>query len=660
MRVRESEVVAAPSGAGEASCPQVSILIPCYNAELWIGSCIRSALGVPYPNKEVIVLDDGSTDRSLEVIRSFGDQIQVHPGLHKGANAARNRLTALAKGEWLQYLDADDLLLPGKLTAQIKLVSQHNDPDVIYSPMICRDVHWPERDFETKIESDDEILNFIRWEPFNTIGMLLRREAVLNVGGWKEDQRCCQEHELLLRFLMAGKRFAASKQPGAVAQFHGSDSVSHRDPARVIHTRMEITDRAAEYLEYTGGLTPVRRRALLTARLESARSLYQWNPSAAQELCKKALRTGPWPPESSPALRKRYQVALRTVGFLGAERIAAKLRRQRASEPPQVAGDSSKPLISILIPCYNAERWIAQCITSALEQDYPEKEVIVVDDGSTDASLKIIQAFGDRIRCYPGPHVGGNAARNRLTSLARGEWLQYLDADDYLLPEKLKRQVDLLALSGSADVIYAPVICQSSLLSGMEHATRIQSGDAVLNFIRWEPFQTTGMLFRRRAVLEAGGWKEDQPCCQEHELVLRLLTMGSRFVAQKERGSVYRVFDASVSRKDPLRVVKIRMEITDRAVEYLRSTGELTRERRKAVFVARMESARSVVAKDPQLAEEFCKKAFAIGRLWGISSPALRLRYQIAFRLLGFRRTERFAAWARELRGGRASSKPFC
>jgi glycosyltransferase involved in cell wall biosynthesis len=586
----------------------------------------------------------------LEIIRGFGDQIQVHPGPHKGANAARNKLTALAKGEWLQYLDADDLLLPGKVTEQIKLLNQHNgDLDVIYSPMICRDVYRPERDFATQISSDDKIVNFIRWEPFNTIGMLLRREVVLKAGGWKEDQPCCQEHEMVLRLIMAEKRFAPLKKPGAVAQFHGADSVSHRDPARVIRTRMEITDRAAAYLDYSGELTSARQRALLTARLESARSLYPWDPSAAERLCERALGAGPFLPDPSPALPARYLVAVRTMGFLGAERLAAKIRPPRY-ELDRVVGNRPKPLVSILIPSHNSEPWIAQCITSALAQDYPNKEVIVVDDGSTDASFKIIQAFGDRVRSYPGPHMGGNAARNRLTSLARGEWLQYLDADDYLLPEKLTRQVDLLAFSESADVIYAPVICQSPLSPGTEHVTRIQSDDEILNFIRWEPFQTTGMLFRRQAVLDAGGWNENQPCCQEHELLLRLLQTGSHFMAAKERGSIYRVSKGSVSRKDPLRVIRARMEITDRAVEYLRSIGGLTRERRKAVFVARMESARSSVANDPEFAEELCKKAFAVAGLWGISSPALRLRYRIAFWLLGFQRTERLATSMRKRR----------
>src|SRR3984957_14870258 len=116
------------------------------------------------------------------------------------------------------------------------------------------------------------------------------------------------------------------------------------------------------------------------------------------------------------------------------------------------------PLVSILIPCYNAERWVAQAIESALRQTWPEKEIIVVDDGSTDASLAIIQSFGDRIRWETGPNRGGNVARNRLLDLARGEWLQYLDADDYLLPLKIERQVGFLREHPTCDVVYSPVL----------------------------------------------------------------------------------------------------------------------------------------------------------------------------------------------------------
>ncbi len=114
-------------------------------------------------------------------------------------------------------------------------------------------------------------------------------------------------------------------------------------------------------------------------------------------------------------------------------------------------------LVSILIPCYNAERWIAQSIESALAQTYGSIEVIVVDDGSTDRSLDIIRGFGDRIRWETGPNRGGNWARNRLLDLARGEWVQFLDADDYLLPDKVEPQMHFLQNHPETDILYGMV-----------------------------------------------------------------------------------------------------------------------------------------------------------------------------------------------------------
>ena len=76
-------------------------------------------------------------------------------------------------------------------------------------------------------------------------------------------------------------------------------------------------------------------------------------------------------------------------------------------------------LVSILIPCFNAERWVAQAIESALAQTWPEKEVIVVDDGSTDDSRRIIRSFGDRVRWETGPNRGGNAQFTILGGVSR-------------------------------------------------------------------------------------------------------------------------------------------------------------------------------------------------------------------------------------------------
>src|SRR5262245_48187120 len=113
-------------------------------------------------------------------------------------------------------------------------------------------------------------------------------------------------------------------------------------------------------------------------------------------------------------------------------------------------------LVSILIPCHNAEQWIAGAIESALAQTWAIKEVIVVDDGSTDSSLDIIKSFSGRIRCEAQEHLGGNQTRNYLLELALGQWVQYLDADDYLRPTKIERQMEYALAHPDCDVICSP------------------------------------------------------------------------------------------------------------------------------------------------------------------------------------------------------------
>lgn len=104
------------------------------------------------------------------------------------------------------------------------------------------------------------------------------------------------------------------------------------------------------------------------------------------------------------------------------------------------------PTVSILIPCHNAERWLAETLTSARAQTWPEKEIIVIDDGSTDGSLALARSGEQRgVRIVGQPNLGASAARNHGLRLARGEFIQFLDADDLLSPDKIACQVELLA-----------------------------------------------------------------------------------------------------------------------------------------------------------------------------------------------------------------------
>jgi glycosyltransferase involved in cell wall biosynthesis len=319
-----------------------------------------------------------------------------------------------------------------------------------------------------------------------------------------------------------------------------------------------------------------------------------------------------------------------------------------------VDGNMGAPLVSILIPCFNAERWIGQAIDSALKQAAAGCEVIVVDDGSSDESLGIIRGYGDRIRYENGPNRGGNWARNRLLELAKGEWLQYLDADDYLMPDKIARQFAFLASGhADADVIYGPVTVEHWSESGSEWAELPipEPHDEWVLLARWFLPQTGAPLWRKSALVDVGGWKADQPCCQEHELYLRLLMAGKRFVYCEAGGAVYRQWsDQTLCRRDVPEVNRRRLEIKRRAQEFLATRGKLTAARLAALSVARFEIARNAWSYDRGLAIDIMQHVRrdepAFVPAGTTAAPPI---YQLAFRLLGFERAQRLADRVRGL-----------
>ena len=102
-----------------------------------------------------------------------------------------------------------------------------------------------------------------------------------------------------------------------------------------------------------------------------------------------------------------------------------------------------KPLVSILIPAFNAQEWIADTLKSAIGQTWERKEVIVVDDGSTDHTLAIARQFAsERVSIVSQNNQGAAAARNRAFSVSQGDYIQWLDADDLLAPDKIARQME--------------------------------------------------------------------------------------------------------------------------------------------------------------------------------------------------------------------------
>jgi glycosyltransferase involved in cell wall biosynthesis len=198
----------------------VSVLMPCRDAAAWIGPAIESALSQGGCSVEVIVVDDGSTDGSVEIARSFASgRCQVVGQEPRGASAARNRALSLAQGEFIQYLDADDLLAPEKLVRQIASLRERGRDALCWSSIDYQFDQEGEKDrrFEMARPEEASGAEFLArlWGADGNSGMiavnqwLATRHLVERVGLWDESLSADDDGEFFARVVLA----AAARLP---------------------------------------------------------------------------------------------------------------------------------------------------------------------------------------------------------------------------------------------------------------------------------------------------------------------------------------------------------------------------------------------------------------------------------------------------------------
>lgn len=214
---------------------------------------------------------------------------------------------------------------------------------------------------------------------------------------------------------------------------------------------------------------------------------------------------------------------------------------------------------SILIPAFNAARSLAETLESALSQSIADFEIVVVDDGSTDSTEEVARSFGSRIHFERQANAGASATRNRLTSLASGEYLQFLDSDDLLPANALRERIDALRRD-EADAAYSnwqrlePDPTAGWRL-GEVVARRLEDVDpdpAIALFTTfWAP--PAAWTFRRALVDRMPPWHPKLPIIQDARFAIDAALLGARLVHVPMVGAIYRCgVEESLSRRDPL------------------------------------------------------------------------------------------------------------
>ena len=204
--------------------------------------------------------------------------------------------------------------------------------------------------------------------------------------------------------------------------------------------------------------------------------------------------------------------------------------------------------VSILIPLYNAEKYIEDTIKSALEQTYNNIEIIVVDDSSTDKSYEIAKRYeSSNVIVVQQKNKGPGAARNTALELSSGEYIQYLDADDLLDPTKIKKQMAIFSRLGDDIFVFGRLgIFRKSISNVKFHTAKyFKNYNDSIDFLTdyWGyggMIQIASCLIPRKTILEVGKWNEELILNEDGEFISRLVKSSKKIIYLEESTTYYR------------------------------------------------------------------------------------------------------------------------
>jgi len=322
--------------------PTVSVVIPMYNARAWIRETLDSVLGQTYPREdiELLVLDDGSSDDSAPIARAFlrdhsmrGEVISG--GRNAGVSATRNTGWKRATGEWIQFLDADDLLAPRKIELQASCAwSVPADTAVVYSRwqrIGLRDGRWePTGPLMSSSVDDDTVVRILADLDFGYVGpTMIRRSFLRAVEGFNEELRLGEDLDLMLRIAMAGGRFRSVPSPEALffyRQTPGSLWQQSFAKPETIAGLARVFRRAETFLrdQTADGPTEEARRALARRYARRLDVLFENDRRAFREIVRWIRGLGLTFP---PGTTRRWRLVSRLIGYENAQAVRLSWRR---------------------------------------------------------------------------------------------------------------------------------------------------------------------------------------------------------------------------------------------------------------------------------------------------------------------------------------------
>ena len=189
------------------------------------------------------------------------------------------------------------------------------------------------------------------------------------------------------------------------------------------------------------------------------------------------------------------------------------------------------PKVSICIPTYNRKSYLKETLNSVFCQTYDDFEIVIVDDGSTDGTDKMVAAMDESIRYFKQENSGDAAARNTLIKMATGKYITFIDSDDLLYPDSVERLYDAIKNDNGKSIAYGGYLrIDKSGTALPTKQKKLPSGNITIPLFQQIIVHTCGSMFPKQALVESGGFDSSLRVCSDYDVWLKLSTL-YRFVA---------------------------------------------------------------------------------------------------------------------------------
>lgn len=394
------------------NCPKVSIVIPVYNGEKYLRFAIESALNQTYKNLEIIVVDDGSKDKTESIAKSYGDKIRYIKKENGGVSSALNLAISKMRGEYFSWLSHDDTYEPTKIEDEINYLRDHDflgKKIIVFSDYYLIDtkgkiIGKSQKDHKEILKKPEYIL--LKGH-INGLSLLIPKEAFNEYGGFDEKLKCVQDYEKWHQ-MMKTYKFVHIEKMLVSTRWH-KKQVTNTNP-------LVLVEGNAFYRKLIDEV-PSKRKIKLEG---SEYNFYR---------------------EMADFYKKTVYDEVGKYCTKMADKIFRNAEAQIASKK-----------VSVVIPFYNRNSEVKRAIDSVMKQSHKNIEIILVDDGSSDdtSDIENIAKSNKYIKLYRNKrNFGASTSRNVGINKATGDYIAFLDSDDEFKVDKLRIQLQYMTASNA-------------------------------------------------------------------------------------------------------------------------------------------------------------------------------------------------------------------